>query len=244
MSLSLPRPLAALLAGLVIASGPQAFAQSPQPAAAVTPAPAGHDHAHDTAAGHAHSHAHAHAHDVPKPKTVENGWFEDSQIKDRPLSNYAGDWQSADELLASGALDEVMAHKAESGDKTADEHRAYYEAAYKTDVDKMTIDGDTVTYRRPTGSISGKYAADGYEVLSYEDGHRGVRFFFRKVEGDADAPGFIAFSDHLIAPQKAAHFHLYAGNDRAALAKRGPHWPTYYPAALSGDEVAAEMMAH
>ncbi|MCR6719457.1 MAG: metal-binding protein ZinT [Chitinophagaceae bacterium] len=44
-----------------------------------------------------------------------------------------------------------------------------------------------------------------------------MRFIFKKVEGDADTPQFIQFSDHRIAPAKADHYHLYWGNDRAAL---------------------------
>ena len=55
---------------------------------------------------------------------------------------------------------------------------------------------------------------------------------------------FIQFSDHLIAPEKSGHYHLYWGNDREALLKEVTHWPTYYPSALTGEDVAQEMMAH
>ncbi|PTW37588.1 ZinT/YodA lipocalin-like zinc-recruitment protein [Rhodovulum kholense] len=39
-------------------------------------------------------------------------------------------------------------------------------------------------------------------------------------------------------------FHLYWGDDRAALLEEVTNWPTYYPADLSGEAVAQEMMAH
>ena len=71
-----------------------------------------------------------------------------------------------------------------------------------------------------------------------------MRFVFRKVDGDAAAPGFIQFSDHKIAPQAADHYHLYWGEDRAEILKELTNWPTYYPASLSAEDVAAEMMAH
>ena len=137
-----------------------------------------------------------------------------------------------------------MAHKAEKGDKTAQEYRAYYDIGYKTDVDRIEIHGDRVSFHRASGVISATYADDGHEVLTYEKGNHGVRYSFRKVEGDAAAPDFIQFSDHAIAPVKAGHYHLYWGDDRAAVLQELTNWPTYYPAALTGDEVVHEMIAH
>ncbi|MFT4014271.1 MAG: ZinT/AdcA family metal-binding protein, partial [Paracoccus sp. (in: a-proteobacteria)] len=83
-----------------------------------------------------------------------------------------------------------------------------------------------------------------HEILTYEKGNRGVRFIFRKTGGDAAAPGFIQFSDHNIAPVKSDHFHIYWGDDRAALLQEVTNWPTYYPSALSTEEVVSEMQAH
>ena len=108
----------------------------------------------------------------------------------------------------------------------------------------IVIDGDRVSFQRADKAVSARYAADGYEILTYAKGNRGVRFIFKKTEGDAEAPGFIQFSDHKIAPEAADHYHLYWGDDRAGLLKELTNWPTYYPAALSPQQVADEMMAH
>jgi zinc transport system substrate-binding protein len=186
-----------------------------------------HDHGHGTAA-----------------EQIYNGYFEDSQIADRALSAWEGDWQSVYPLLTSGALDAVMAHKAKSGGKSAEEYRAYYETGYATDVDRIVIDGDTVTFHGPKGPARARYTYDGYEVLTYEKGNRGVRFVFAKTEGDAEAPAYFQFSDHKIAPGKADHYHLYWGDDRAALLEELTNWPTYYPASLTPDEIVHEMTAH
>lgn len=195
----------------------------------VTPAPAqtSHDHSHDAEA-----------------EQVYKGYFEDSQIADRTLSDWEGDWQSVYPLLVSGQLDEVMAHKAEHGDKTAEEYRAYYETGYATDVDRIVIDGDTVTFHGADGPAQGRYTYDGYEILTYEKGNRGVRFVFAKTEGDDVAPAFFQFSDHKIAPGKADHYHLYWGDDRAALLEELTNWPTYYPSSLTPNEIVQEMTAH
>lgn len=195
-------------------------------------------HSHDHAA-HDHDHSHDHSAD-----DIYHGHFDDSQIAARTLADWQGDWQSVYPLLQNGTLDPVMQHKAESGDKSAADHRATYETGYKTDVDRIVIDGDTVTFTQGDVTFGGTYADDGYEVLTYKAGNRGVRYIFEKVAGDAQAPAFIQFSDHAIAPQTAGHYHLYWGDDRAALLDEVTNWPTYYPSGKTGDQIAADMMAH
>ena len=152
-----------------------------------------HDHAHDHADAQSHEHAHG-------DDDIYRGYFDDAQIANRALSDWEGDWQSVYPLLGDGTLDPVMQHKAEHGDKSAEEYRAYYETGYATDVDRILIEGNEVTFFGPEGSVSGSYADDGYEVLTYAKGNRGVRFIFRKDAGDAAAPAYIQFSDHIIAP--------------------------------------------
>ena len=202
-----------------------------------------HDHDHDHAHGHDHADEHDHAHEHGSDD-ISRGIFDDAQIENRNLSDWEGDWQSVYPLLQDGTLDVVMAHKAEHGDKTAEEYTATYETGYATDVDRIEIEGSSVTFHGPDGAAEGQYVDDGYEVLTYEAGNRGVRFVFRKDSGDEAAPEYIQFSDHIIAPQKSGHYHLYWGEDRAALLEEVTNWPTYYPASLTGNEVAAEMMAH
>ena len=214
----------AVLAGAALAGNTVTLTPVPGgPTPAAATATAGHDHAHDD---------------------VYRGYFQADQIRPRTLADWQGDWQSVYPLLISGALDPVMAHKAEHGDKTAAEYRAYYEIGYKTDVNRIVIDGDNVAFHRDGGAVQGRYAADGHEILTYKKGNRGVRFIYKKVEGDADAPGFIQFSDHAIAPGKAGHYHLYWGEDRAEILKELTNWPTYYPAALNAAQVVDEMTAH
>lgn len=192
-----------------------------------------------------HSHDHAHDHDHAQvDKDIYEGRFKDEQVADRPLSDYAGDWQSVYPLLLDGTLDGVLAHKAAHGDKSAAEYRSYYDTGYRTDVHSIQIRDDEVIFHDADSRYRGTYAADGHQILTYAKGNRGVRFIFRKTEGDEKAPDYIQFSDHGIAPGKAWHFHIYRGSDRAALLEEVTHWPTYYPAALGGQQIADEMIAH
>ncbi|WP_245941528.1 ZinT family metal-binding protein [Cereibacter changlensis] len=188
----------------------------------------------------AHDHAHSHDHD----SKIYQGYFDDAQIAERQLSDWAGDWQSVYPLLQDGVLDPVMEHKAENGDQSAEEYRAYYEIGYKTDIDRITIEGDAVTFYQAGKPLAAQYASDGFEVLTYAKGNRGVRFIFEKTGGDEAAPRFIQFSDHAIAPQDAGHYHLYWGDDRAALLEEVTNWPTYYPSSLDGAQIVKEMIAH
>ncbi|MBA5805806.1 ZinT family metal-binding protein [Rhizobium changzhiense] len=193
-----------------------------------------------TSSGNNHSHSHSH----DKKGSVNEGYFDDDQVKARELSDWEGDWQSVYPYLVDGTLDPVMADKAKHGDKSAGEYRAYYDKGYKTDVDRIVINGKKVAFFRGKDSVTGDYETDGHEILTYKKGNRGVRFIFRKSAGDDAAPRFIQFSDHIVAPEKADHYHLYWGNDRAALLNEVTNWPTYYPSSLNGKQIAEEMLAH
>ncbi|QGH35936.1 ZinT/AdcA family metal-binding protein [Gracilibacillus salitolerans] len=193
-----------------------------------------HEHSHD-------DHDHSHNHD----EDIYAGYFEDSQVEDRPLSDWEGDWQSVYPYLLDGTLDEVFEHKEEhDGEKTAEEYREYYDEGYETDVDRIVIEGNMVTFYEGDEENSGEYSNDGYEILTYEAGNRGVRYIFA-LEDDAEGlPQYIQFSDHSIYPTEADHYHLYWGDDRGALLEEVTNWPTYYPSEMDGHDIAHEMMAH
>lgn len=193
------------------------------------------------AGGSGKVHDHAHSHGDPQ---IYKGYFEDSQVKDRPLSDYAGDWQSIYPYLQDGTLDSVWEHKAKDGAMSAEEYRAEYEAGYRTDVERVTIKDNEVTFYRSGKPTKARYAYDGKEILTYKKGNRGVRFIFKKTDGDANAPQFIQFSDHKIAPEKTDHYHLYWGDDRAALLEEVTNWPTYYPSSLTPKQIVGELKAH
>ena len=92
--------------------------------------------------------------------------FADSDVQDRSLVDWDGDWQSVYPYLQDGVLDEVMERKAETGDKTAEEYRDYYETGYKTDVSQITIDGENNTMCFVTNGVAAKavYSYKGYKI--------------------------------------------------------------------------------
>lgn len=179
-------------------------------------------------------------------KTIYNGYFEDAEVKDRKLSDYAGKWQSVYPYLQDGTFDQVWDYKAKlKGDMTAEEYKKYYDTGYKTDVERINIDGDSMEF-----VVNGKgqkytYKYVGYKILKYKKGNRGVRFLFEAKEADAGKYKYVQFSDHNIAPVKTGHFHIYFGGEsQEKLLEELDNWPTYYPEKMNGLEIAQEMLAH
>ena len=179
-------------------------------------------------------------------KTTTSGYFKDNQVKDRKLSDWSGTWQSVYPLLQNGDLDQVMRYKALlNKDKTEAAYKTYYEAGYKSDVAKITIKKDTITFDSHGAKHQASYKYIGKEILNYAKGNRGVRYLFEAVGDTNGAFKYVQFSDHGIAPAQAEHFQIYYGNEsQAALTAELDNWPTYYPSKLSPSQVAQEMIAH
>ncbi|NQP27641.1 zinc ABC transporter substrate-binding protein AdcA [Streptococcus suis] len=179
-------------------------------------------------------------------QTVYNGYFEDSAVKDRTLSDYAGEWQSVYPYLLDGTLDQVWDYKAKiKGGMTAEEYKAYYDTGYKTDVDQINITDNTMEFVVGDKKEKFTYKYVGYKILTYKKGNRGVRFLFEATDANAGNYKYVQFSDHNIAPVKTGHFHIYfCGESQEKLLEELENWPTYYPVGLTGLEIGQEMLAH
>ena len=192
-----------------------------------------------------HDHDHNHVEEDEVAKKIYAGYFDDVQVEDRTLSDWEGDWQSVYTYLLDGTLDEVFAHKAKNSE-TMDEaaYKQYYTVGYKTTVDRLVINDRHVTFYEGEIARTGEYEYDGYEILTYEKGNRGVRFIFKLANAVEGVPQYIQFSDHNISPTKAHHYHIYFGDDRKALLEEMENWPTFYPSNMDGHTIAHEMIAH
>jgi zinc transport system substrate-binding protein len=74
-----------------------------------------------------------------------------------------------------------------------------------------------------------------------------VRYKFESVGNVDGAPKYVLFSDHLHAPEKAEHFHIYSGNESfdVFIEDTDPvNYPTYYPSNSTKDEIVGEMIGH
>lgn len=185
--------------------------------------------------GMQHGHDHTHA--------SEN--FEDTEVQDRSLSDWEGEWQSVYPYLLDGTLDEVMEYKASEGDKTTSEYYEYYKMGYETDVEKIEVTGSSITFYKNSVASTATYEYKGFEILNYNSGTKGVRYQFEAVGDTNGAPRYVQFSDHMITPAKSEHFHIYFGDEGFdTLLEEMDNWPTYYEEGLMGSQIAEDMMAH
>jgi zinc transport system substrate-binding protein len=186
--------------------------------------------------GHDHEHSHE-----EEPFTIDD-------VKDRALTDWAGDWQSVYPYLLDGTLDPVMEHKAESGEKSARAYYEQYKTAYATDVDRVRISADSMTFYRQGVPATARYGYKGTGISADDDGSLWVRYKFEALGNPpTGAPKYIMFSDHLHAPAKTEHFHIYASDVSfdVLMADTNPtNYPTYYPAHLTKDEILEEMIGH
>ena len=196
--------------------------------------------------GHNHEHSHDHSYDDEKQQQIYSGIFEDEDVEDRSLSDWEGDWQSVYPYLLDGSLDEVLQQKVETkNDKTFEEYKEYYTVGYETDIERIVIEDNTITFYQNGEGKTGEYAYHGYEILTYESGNRGVRYLFDLVGEEDGVPKHVQFSDHIISPEKSEHYHIYFGDEEHdTLLNQLENWPTYYASNLSGAEIAEEMNAH
>ena len=179
-------------------------------------------------------------------KTVQKGYFEDSQVKDRSLENYAGDWKSVYPYLQDGTLDQVFDYKAKlNPTMTAAEYKEYYTKGYQTDIDRIKIDKDSMEFYQKGSSKKYTYKYVGKHILTlssmenvevsclYRSNFMVTKLNIFEVSRIA-LPGFKEITNTtipLLISQEALYDEL-------------ENWPTYYPSNLSGLEVAQEMLAH
>ncbi|MGJ0191087.1 metal-binding protein ZinT [Pantoea sp. RRHST58] len=196
------------------------------------------------AMAHGH-HAHGPALSQIEQKAAE-GEFDDNNVKDRPLSDWDGVWASVYPLLEQGKLDPVFAQKAQKEErKTAEQIKAYYRKGYATDTERLEIENDTIEFHRGDSVASCRYSYAGHKILTYASGKKGVRYLFECRDKNSLAPKYVQFSDHIIAPRRSSHFHLFSGNiSQQALLEEMDNWPTYYPWQLTDDQVVDEMLHH
>ena len=196
----------------------------------------------------AFSHGH-YSHGKPLSEIEEkaaNGEFNDSDVRDRKLTDWDGMWQSLYPYLQSGDLDPVLRKKAEKDKrKSFDELKAYYRKGYATDIDTIGIENGVMEFHVGDKVSACKYDYAGHKILTYTSGKKGVRYLFECKDASSKAPKFVQFSDHIIAPRTSTHFHIFMGNtSQEALLKEMDNWPTYYPYQLKKDQIVDEMLHH
>lgn len=183
-------------------------------------------------------------HDHDHSKEVST--FEDDQVQDRALSDWAGDWQSAYPFALDGTLDEAFAAMAESGKMTADEYKAYYQTGYKSDIQDIKINGDHIAFTYDDGkTVESDYRYVGYYIQNWSTGTKAAMYRFEAVDQGSGAPIYIEFNDHMIESAAVEHFHLRMSDESFdAIVDPEKSWPTFFPADMTGEEICEHLIGH
>ena len=152
-----------------------------------------------------------HDHDHDHSKEVST--FEDDEVQDRSLSDWAGDWQSAYPFVLDGTLDDAFAAMAEKGEMTAEEYKTYYQNGYKTDITNIDIEGNHIEFTYDDGKkVGSNYKYVGYYIQNWSTGTKAAMYRFEAEDKDSGAPIYIELNDHMIEPA-AEHFHIRMSNE-------------------------------
>ena len=193
-------------------------------------------------------HDHHHDHDESEAHSKEVSTFEDNQVQDRSLKDWAGEWQSAYPYVLDGSLDEGFAHKAKSGKMSAEEYKAYYATGYETELKTIAIDGDTntITYTDVNGkTCASPYKYVGYYIQDWSTGTRAAMYRFEAVDKASGTPIFVEFNDHIIEPCPAEHFHFRSSNTGFDdIEDPENRWPTFFPAAWKAEDILEAFIGH
>lgn len=183
-----------------------------------------------------------HAHDHSK----EVSTFEDHEVQDRSLSDWAGSWQSAYPFALDGTLDDAFAAMAEEGEMTADEYKTYYQNGYKTDITNIDIAGDHIAFTYEDGKkVGSDYKYIGYYIQNWSSGTKAAMYRFEAVDRTSGAPICIEFNDHMIESAAPEHFHIRMSNESFdAIVDPEKSWPTFFPADMTGEDLCEHMEGH
>ena len=183
-----------------------------------------------------------HAHDHSK----EVSTFEDHEVQDRSLSDWAGSWQSAYPFALDGTLDDAFAAMAEEGEMTADEYKTYYQNGYKTDITNIGIEGDHIAFTYEDGKkVGSDYKYIGYYIQNWSTGTKAAMYRFEAVDRTSGAPVCIEFNDHMIESAAPEHFHIRMSNESFdAIVDPEKSWPTFFPADMTGEDLCEHMEGH
>ncbi|MBQ7639022.1 MAG: zinc ABC transporter substrate-binding protein [Clostridia bacterium] len=179
-------------------------------------------------AGHDHEHSHEE--------------IEESDVKDRSLDEFNGEWKSLFPMLEDGELDEYIEHEAEEDGEAEENVKKTLAEKWACEAVKISINGGSVTFVFADGkTVSAEYKYAGYSLIRAEDGDvTGVRYQFET--DSSDAPKYIQFNDHCHEPsEEIGHFHFYFGNEGFNALSDSATDPLFFAAAASAGDILGEL---
>jgi zinc transport system substrate-binding protein len=180
--------------------------------------------------------------------------FDPADVKDRPMSDFSGEWISGIPLINDGSLDAYIEHTAEENEVTFDEQKSALLKRWASEYENFTIENSTLTI----DSISGEYTYKGYQIVESDHG-ASVWYNFQLETPVAGLPAYLTFNDHGYGHEdeehdedeaeeeheEIAHMHLKYGDDGFDALISNEEWSTFYfDNSYSGKEIGEFMAGH
>ena len=156
-----------------------------------------------------------------------------------------------------GTLDEYITEEAEENEKSFDEMKQEFLEKRKSDYNTLSIEGNSVSFHTPSGTVSAEYEYQGFQTVKDDDGDiTSVWYTFQAKTPDSGAPVYLAFNDHGTGAgsheeeheeheEEIAHFHLRYGNESVEALMDVENWaPTFYAADATADEIKEALAGH
>lgn len=180
--------------------------------------------------GMEHSHDHGEAEEALPPK-------------DRPITDFDGDWKTGMPYLLDGTLDEWVKTKAEENEVSVEEMLETYKTRWASDYDTYSVHNGQVTLN----GITAQYAYAGFEPTETS-----AWYILKLADGTPNMPTYLLFNDHGTGNEAGddhgeegvAHTHFRYGENVEEL-MNVENWSTmYFDASATADQVRETMVGH
>lgn len=176
--------------------------------------------------------------------------FDPNNVKERPMSDFNGDWISGIPLISDGSLNDYIKDNAIENNLSFEEERDSLLIRWTSDYDNINIEDNILTINND----SSEYEYAGYEIIESDNGIS-VWYKYQIVNSTENMPNYITFNDHNYNSEEVSdghdeehkeieHFHFKYGDDSFDTLFDNNNWSTFYfDASFSNSEIG-EFMAH
>lgn len=170
--------------------------------------------------------------------------FDPSTIKDRPITDFDGEWVTILPLVEAGKLDKYVQTRADATEASFDETLAAIKSRLRSDYDYFSLKNGVATI----GGVSALYNYAGFQPIMTS-----ALYILELADGTPNMPRYLMFNDHNTGGESVeahdhgnesvAHTHFWYGNDIDEVMSLIPQaWATFYVDATASEDAVIRMM--
>lgn len=167
-----------------------------------------------------------------------------SDIRDRALTDWLGDWQSVLPYIQDGSMDSFISAKSVETETTHLTQWVRYLKQFATSYTNITIEDGRASFVSQIGTVSANYHYNGYMIAESSHGPA-VWYTYQCDQPESGAPLYLAFNDHGHGipgehdGEEVGHYHLrYSYEDIDGLVSLGEWSPTFFTQGATPQQMA------